>query len=52
MILYALVSEEIERVIEFFFERAEAETMLGKVLRDEPDWGDILRVEEIELNAG
>jgi hypothetical protein len=38
VILYAVVSEEIEQVIEFFRTPAEAEAMLSTVLEDEPDW--------------
>jgi hypothetical protein len=37
---------------EFFKTRVEAETMLGRVLVDEPDWRDVLHVEPIELVTG
>jgi hypothetical protein len=38
-------------VIEFFPTRDEAETMLARVLADEPDWWEILHVEGIVLRA-
>jgi hypothetical protein len=46
-----LWSYEINRVIEFFPTRWQAERMLAKVLWDEPDWRDV-RVEKIELQTG
>lgn len=49
MIVYAVVSDETDRVIEFFPTRDEAETMLARVLADEPDWREILQVEAIVL---
>lgn len=52
MLFYAVVSDEIERVIEFFQTRAEAETMLERVLADEPDWREILHVTPIVLRTG
>jgi hypothetical protein len=45
MLFWAIVSDEIDRVIEFFPTRREAERMLEQVLHDEPDWREILRVE-------
>jgi hypothetical protein len=39
-------------VIEFFETPAQAEAMLEEVLRDEPDWREILYVEPIELVTG
>jgi hypothetical protein len=49
---YAVVSDEIKQVIEFFRTPAEAEAMLEKVLRDEPEWRDLLYVEPVELVTG
>jgi hypothetical protein len=49
---WAVVSDEINRVIEFFPTRWQAETMLAKVLWDEPGWQGILRVEKIEFRTG
>jgi hypothetical protein len=52
MVFYAVVSDEIQRVIEFFPTRWEAERKLARVVWNEPDWGDILHVEKIELRTG
>lgn len=52
MIFYAVVSDEIQRVIEFFRSQGEAELVLARVLRAEPDWRDTLHVEPIELRTG
>jgi hypothetical protein len=49
---YAVVSDEIERVIKFFNTRWEAQRMLDRVLWDEPSWQGILRVERVELETG
>jgi hypothetical protein len=43
--LLRVVSDEIEQVIEFFNTPAAAEAMLEEVLRDEPDWRDVLYIE-------
>jgi hypothetical protein len=52
VILYAVVSDEIHQVIEFFNSPAEAEAMLEKVLKDEPDWRETLYIECVELVSG
>jgi hypothetical protein len=52
VIFYAVVSDEIEQVIEFFSSPSEAEAMLERVLSDEPDWRDLLYIEPIELVTG
>jgi hypothetical protein len=52
MVFYAVVSDEIHRVIEFFRTRRDAELVLARVLQDEPDWRDIMHVERIELRTG
>jgi hypothetical protein len=52
VIFYAVVSDEIEQVIEFFRTPAEAEAMLETVLEDEPRWREILYVEPVELITG
>jgi hypothetical protein len=51
MVLWAVVSDEINQVIEFFPTRRQAEKMLDEALRDEPDWRGILRVEKIEFRT-
>ena len=52
MIFYAVVSDEIQRVIEFFPDRQAAEAMLAEVLGDEPERRDVLHVERIQLFTG
>ena len=52
MFFWAVVSDEINRVIEFFPTRWQAERMLSKVLWDEPAWQGVLRVEKIEFRTG
>jgi hypothetical protein len=52
MVFYAVVSNEIDQVIEFFRTPAEAEDMLEAVLRDEPDWRDSFSIEPIEFVTG
>ncbi len=52
MFFWAVVSDEINRVIEFFPTRWQAERMLAKVLWDEPAWQGILRVEKMEFRTG
>jgi hypothetical protein len=52
MVLWAVVSDEINQVIEFFPTRRQAERMVAEALQDEPDWRAILRVEKIELRTG
>jgi hypothetical protein len=52
VVFYAVVSDEIEQVIEFFPSRVEAEGMLASVVGDEPDWRDTLHVEPIDLATG
>jgi hypothetical protein len=49
VVFYAVVSDEIEQVIEFFVDREDAETMLARVLVDEPEWEDTMRVEPSNL---
>ena len=42
----------VATVIEFYNTPSEAEAMLARVLRDEPDWRDVFYVEPIELVTG
>lgn len=51
MVVWGVVSSEIEQVIEFFGSRHEAERMLAKIVCDEPQWMDEFRIERIELGA-
>jgi hypothetical protein len=52
VVFYAVVSDEIHQVIEFSGTPAEAEAMLEPVLKDQPDWREILYVEPVELVTG
>jgi hypothetical protein len=52
VVFYAVVSDEIDQVIEFFVDREDAETMLARVLVGEPEWEDSMRVEPVELATG
>jgi hypothetical protein len=51
MVVWGVVSSEIEQVIEFLGSRHEAEEMLADVVRDEPDWLEQFRIERIELGS-
>jgi hypothetical protein len=52
VVFYAVVSGEIEQVIEFFLEQSDAETMLARVLVDEPEWEETMRVEAVDITTG
>jgi hypothetical protein len=52
VIFYAVVSDEIGQVIEFYNTHSEAEAMLERVLSDELDWRELLYIEPIELVTG
>jgi hypothetical protein len=51
LISYALVSTETQKVVDFYPSREEAETALRECLEDEPEWADVLRVEEVEFET-
>jgi hypothetical protein len=51
VILYALISDEIDQVIDFYPTREEADADLLDCLGDEPEWWDVLRVEAFEIQA-
>jgi hypothetical protein len=51
MVVWGVVSSEIEQVIEFFGSLEEAERVLAVIVRDEPEWVDDFRIERIELGA-
>lgn len=42
LFFYALVSDEIQEVIEFFLRREDAESMLAECLADELAWAGVL----------
>ena len=52
MVFYAVVSDEIHQVIEFFNMPSEAEAMLETVLKDEPQWRETLYMECVEFVTG
>ena len=52
VIFYAVVSDQIHQVIQFFGTPAEAEAMLETVLEDEPHLQDLLYVPRVELVTG
>jgi hypothetical protein len=52
VVFYAVVSSDIEQVIEFFLEQDDAETMLARVLLDVPEWEETMRVEPVEIITG
>jgi hypothetical protein len=43
--------KRFSRAVKLFPTKDEAEEMLGRVLEDEPDWRDVLRVERLELGS-
>ena len=49
MRLYALVEAGDPEAIDIFLSSDDAERALEGCLRDEPEWRDLLRVQEIEL---
>jgi hypothetical protein len=51
MVVWGVVSSEIEQVVEFFRTRREAERMLAEVVRDEPNWQELFYIERIELGS-
>ncbi|MGH9322919.1 MAG: hypothetical protein ACRD3V_23915 [Vicinamibacteria bacterium] len=51
MRLYALVSAETEKVVDFYATKEAVETALVECLADEPKWKDVLRVEPVEFET-
>ena len=47
--LFALVDESLVEPIEVYWRRKDAERALAELLRDEPDWWDLVRIEEFDL---
>jgi hypothetical protein len=52
VIFWAVVSYEINQVIEWFPSRVDAQAMLDKVVADEPQWRWSMCVEPIILTTG
>ena len=44
-----LADQSLQEVVEFFATREEAERTLRQVLRDEPDWREILSLVRVEF---
>ncbi|MGH9320579.1 MAG: hypothetical protein ACRD3V_11930 [Vicinamibacteria bacterium] len=51
MRLYALISAETQKVVDFYPTTDAAETALAECLDDEPEWAEVLRVEAVEFEA-
>jgi hypothetical protein len=49
VILWGLIELQLCEAIELFPSLAEAQAALADVLRDEPEWVDLLAVEPVEL---
>jgi hypothetical protein len=47
--LYGLISDESQTVAKWFTDRQEAAAALRAVLRDEPEWVEVVRVAEFDL---
>lgn len=45
------MSAKSEQAIDLCASRAEAEEMMRRILEDEPDWRDVLRIERLELGS-
>jgi hypothetical protein len=51
MLLYALISDDVQAVVDFYPTRAEAEADLLDCLSDVPEWWDVLRVQAFEIET-
>ncbi len=51
MRFYALVSAEMEAVIDFYPDETAAQTAFAECLADEPEWEGTLRVEAVEFET-
>ena len=49
MRFFGLVDLKLGEAIELYTRREEAEATLAALLRDQPDWEALFRIEEIEL---
>jgi hypothetical protein len=48
---WALVQVDNSAAIDLYLTHEKAEEALADCLRDEPEWRDLLRIEEIELHG-
>jgi hypothetical protein len=46
---FALVDLSLSEAVELFVRRADAERTLAELLRDEPQWQGLLRIEAVEI---
>ena len=51
MRFFAVVDLSLLEALELYVRREDAERMLAEVLRDEPGWESLFRIEEIELGG-
>ena len=51
MLVYAVVSAEMEKAVELFVRREDAERFLDEVHDDDPELAELLRLEPAELDA-
>ena len=52
MQIYALTSSQLsDETLDLFLTREAAEAAPTEILRDEPDWMDVLRIEPLLLDA-
>jgi hypothetical protein len=49
VIFYGLLDRSLQEVVELFVSRDEAERTLREVLRDEPEWREILGLVRVEF---
>jgi hypothetical protein len=49
MRFFGLVDLSLGEAIELYVRREDAERTLAELLRDEPEWWSLFRIEEIEL---
>jgi hypothetical protein len=48
---FGVVDLSLHEAVELFVRREDAERMLDELLRDEPQWAGLFRIERIELGG-
>lgn len=51
MVVYGVVTEEVEEAVELFIRRGDADRFLDEVRRDELELAERLRIEPVESDA-
>jgi hypothetical protein len=51
VLLYGLLDRQLERVVEFYVSREAAERELAVLLRDEPEWVELLEVVRVDFGG-